>query len=75
MFRRGGTLVVLASILILFPMVAFGATVDLAWDANTEPDLDGYKIYYGTASGTYSPPIDVGNTTQHTLTGLNDGVT
>ena len=75
MFRRGGTLVVLAYVLILFPMVAFGATVDLAWDANTEPDLDGYKIYYGTAPGNYAPPIDVGNTTQHTLTGLTDGVT
>ncbi len=57
------------------PMVASGATVDLAWDANTEPDLAGYKIYYGTASGNYSHNIDVGNVTEYTLTGLDDGVT
>jgi hypothetical protein len=50
-------------------------TVDLAWDANTEPDLAGYKIHYGTASGDYSHSIDVGNVTQYTLAGLNDGVT
>ena len=56
-------------------MVAYGATVDLTWDANTEPDLAGYKIYYGTASGNYSHSIDVGNTTQYTLTGLDEGVT
>ena len=62
--------------LALFPMVAHGAVaVDLAWDANTEPHLAGYKIYYGTASGVYSNSIDVGDVTQYTLAGLIDGVT
>ena len=76
MFRRCGTLAVLASVLVLIPMIAFGAaSVDLAWDANTEPDLAGYKIHYGTASGHYSHTIDVHNTTQYTLTDLDDGVT
>ena len=75
MLRRGRALLVLASVLVLFPMIAYGATVDLTWDANTEPDLAGYKIYYGNASGNYSDSIDVGNTTQYTLTGLEDGVT
>src|SRR5439155_15906302 len=28
--------------------------VSLAWDANTEPDLAGYKIHYGTSSGRYT---------------------
>ena len=75
LFRRRGTLAVLASVLVLFPMSASGAAVDLAWDANTEPNLAGYKIYCGTASGTYSYSIDVGNTTEYTLTGLDEGVT
>ena len=59
LFRKGGTLAVLASVLILFPMIAYSATVTLAWDANTEPDLAGYKIHYGTASHDYSRSIDV----------------
>ena len=33
-----------------------GGEVTLAWDANTEPDLVGYKLYYDINSGyPYSP--------------------
>jgi hypothetical protein len=46
--------------------------VTLAWDANTEPDLAGYKIYWGTASGSYDNSVDVGNVTQYELKGLAD---
>ena len=49
--------------------------VSLAWDANTEPDLGGYKLYYGTASQAYSQVIDVGKGTQVTVSNLNQGVT
>jgi len=51
------------------------AQVTLAWDRNTEPDLAGYKIYYGTGSHVYNWFIDVGNVTTHTVTGLADGST
>jgi len=30
-----------------------GNTVTLAWDANTEPDLAGYKVCWGRSSGHY----------------------
>ncbi|OPY79365.1 MAG: Fibronectin type III domain protein [Syntrophorhabdus sp. PtaU1.Bin153] len=51
------------------------ADVTLAWNANTESTLAGYRIYYGTVSGNYTSNIDVGNVTTFTVTGLNDGVT
>ena len=53
--------------LLFSPLIVHGATVTLAWDANTEPDLAGYKIHYGTASRDYSHSIDVGNVTEYTL--------
>ncbi|MGB9436639.1 MAG: hypothetical protein WCB15_01750, partial [Desulfobacterales bacterium] len=61
--------------MLLSPMIVHAATVTLAWDANTEPDLAGYKIHYGTASRDYSHSIDVGDVTEYTLEDLDDGVT
>ena len=75
LFSKASVFALLAVALVLSPMAAYGATVTLAWDANTEPDLAGYKIHYGTASGVYSHTIDVGNVTEHILTELDDGVT
>ena len=49
--------------------------VSLAWDANTEPDLGGYRLYYGTASQAYFQVIDVGKNTQVTVSNLSQGVT
>ena len=28
-------------------------SVTLTWDANAEPDIAGYKVYWGTSSGVY----------------------
>ena len=36
--------------LFLFPRSGFAADVTLAWDPNTESDLEGYRIYYKTGS-------------------------
>jgi hypothetical protein len=38
----------------------------LRWNPNSEPDLAGYKIYFGPASHTYTDPaspFDIGNVT------------
>jgi hypothetical protein len=51
------------------------AQVTLAWDPNTEPDVAGYRIYYGLASDQYSNRIDVGNQTRYTVASLVDGKT
>lgn len=47
----------------------------LKWDPATdnESGVKGYKVYYGTASGSYSSPIDVGNVTNYELAGLSNG--
>ncbi len=47
----------------------------LSWAANTEPDLAGYRVYVGTQSGTYGPPISVGKVTLHTINSLVKGMT
>jgi PKD repeat protein len=47
----------------------------LAWDANTEPTLGGYQLYYGQASGNYTANVDVGKQTSYTLSNLQDGAT
>ena len=59
----------------LEPYNGESAQITLEWDPNSEPDLAGYKLYYGTASGNYTNAIDVGNQVTYTVTGLNPGVT
>lgn len=53
---------------------ASAAQVTLVWDANTEPELAGYKVYSGTVSGTYPTSVSVGNVTTYTVLNLTDGV-
>jgi hypothetical protein len=54
---------------------AWAAQATLAWDPNTESDLAGYRVHYGTVSGRYMTSIDVHNVTSYTATGLTDGQT
>jgi hypothetical protein len=69
-----GILLAFALALCFSPAPAFGADVTLAWNPNTEADLAGYRIYYGTAGGDYDYALDLGNQTEYTITGLEEGV-
>ncbi|MCX7635466.1 MAG: hypothetical protein N2Z74_06945, partial [Syntrophales bacterium] len=51
----------------LFELTYGGVNIRLTWDPNTEPDLAGYKIYYGNASRVYTHSINVGKVTSYTL--------
>jgi chitinase len=58
---------------LLISVWARAEQVTLAWDANTELDLAGYKVHYGTASGSYTTSVDVHNIITYTVTGLTAG--
>jgi fibronectin type 3 domain-containing protein len=53
------------------------SSVTLTWNANTESDLSGYRVYRATSSGAYGAPIATiqGNTTTYIATGLQFGTT
>ena len=59
------------AVLLLVCTPIFATDVTLAWDANTQPQLRGYTLYYGFASGTYTTIKDVGNVTTYKVTGLD----
>lgn len=48
---------------------------DLAWAANGEADLAGYRVHYGTSSRTYTASHDAGMTPSYSVTGLRPGET
>lgn len=50
---------------------SLAAEVGIIWDPNNEPDIAGYKVYYGTKSRTYGNSINVGNVTSYVLSNLN----
>ncbi len=67
----------LAPLVILFCglslSAAYAASIDLEWDPNTEPEVAGYKIYWGTSAGNYPFSKDVGKNTTCTISGLDEG--
>jgi hypothetical protein len=67
-------LLVVLSFLSSVPAVQ-AAEVTLAWDPNPEPAVQGYRVYYGTASGVYTGVVDAGSRTDCVVSGLDPGVT
>ena len=49
--------------------------ITLVWDPNTEPDLEGYKCYYGLINGDYEYTVVIGNETICNVTDLKPGET
>jgi len=61
--------------LTLSQPTATTGSVGLSWTANIEPDLAGYKVYIGTQSRLYNPPITLGSETAYNAANLTTGRT
>jgi len=69
-------LIYLAIIFLAWTGAAMAADVTLAWDANTEPEVTGYKLHWSTVNEIpFTDSVDVLNVTQYTITGLTENVT
>jgi len=53
--------------------VCYSASLHLSWTGNTETDLAGYKVYYGTSPGSYGDPVVLPDVTEYELSGLEEG--
>src|SRR4026208_1637941 len=71
---RLGRLLGLFLFMGLWGGVAQAATVTLAWDRSTDPNVTGYTLYWGNQSGSYPGSLNVGNVTQAQVSGLTDGM-
>lgn len=59
--------------LVLLPCLVQAAGVKVSWQANTEADLAGYRVYYGQASGAYVEEIEAGMSITVDIAGLDEG--
>ena len=57
------------------PDAASSVRITLAWDANAEPSVAGYRLHYGTRSGEYTATIEAGASTEVTIEDLTPGQT
>jgi hypothetical protein len=48
-------------------------SITLNWQANSESDLSGYRVYYGNSSRSYGPSIPAGNVTSYSIDNLVEG--
>lgn len=70
-------LLVFALFFIIGAGPAYSESIKLVWDANSETDLAGYRVYSSTISGgPYTMIQDVGNVIELTLNmnGVSEGI-
>lgn len=67
--------VVIISVILSSLSVCLAADVTIAWDANPDPAVTGYRVYFGTATRYYTNAVDAGDQTVVIITDLLPGVT
>ena len=74
-WNRNARTFLMASLIYAVALIALPAlhanSIPLAWNPSVNPNVTGYKIYYGVASGVYTSSVDVSNVTNATITGLS----
>ncbi len=51
----------------LFCSESYAEDINITWDANTESNIMGYKLHWGTVEGVYPSWLDVGNVLSYVL--------
>ncbi len=75
-FRPGILSCAVLVLLLITGAISPAQTVTLAWDPNPEPDVVGYRLYYGPISRSFTNSVDsVTNETKATVSGLTRGET
>jgi fibronectin type 3 domain-containing protein len=75
MKRRRLLMVSSVVFLCLIPSLLIAGSARVSWQANTEPDLQEYRVYTGTVSRTYGTPVPAGKATSYTVNNLQEGLT
>jgi fibronectin type III domain protein/dockerin type I repeat protein len=60
---------------VLSGPVFSATTIQLSWSPNSEPDLSGYRLRYGTSPGAYTQTINIGKVTSYSISGLDSSLT
>jgi hypothetical protein len=65
----------LGAIILAVAQVSALATqkATLAWNPSPDPNVIGYRVYYGPAHGVYTNMVSVGNVTNAQISGLVEG--
>jgi F5/8 type C domain len=72
-FRRALGFSTFGLLCLLLHSSMLAREVTLAWAPAHDPNLAGYRLYYGYVQGRYEGVLDVGKTTTYTLTDLAEG--
>ncbi|MCD6115977.1 T9SS type A sorting domain-containing protein [bacterium] len=72
---KAGMIKIFTGFLVLFIFYGFAFSVTLNWGSVTEPDVQGYLIYYGTEQGNYTDVIDVGDVSEYDVIDIEEGKT
>lgn len=73
--------ILLIIVSMFFCLSLHASEVHLKWDANSEPNLAGYKIHYGllgvcgsaNEGNNFTEIVDVGNVIEYTISDLDKG--